>query len=81
MDGMRCDVNGNLYITRNGKGTVVKISPQGTLLKEIILLGKKPSNIAFGGRDGRQAFVTVQDQGNIESFRVDSPGREWKMRK
>ena len=23
-DGMRCDVEGNLYVTRHGKGTVVK---------------------------------------------------------
>jgi sugar lactone lactonase YvrE len=79
MDGMRCDVDGNLYITRHGKGTVVKVSPAGTILQEIILLGKKPSNIAFGGKDGRTAFVTLQDNGNIESFRVDAAGREWKM--
>jgi len=25
-DGMRCDVDGNLYITRYGKGTVVKMA-------------------------------------------------------
>jgi len=79
MDGMRCDVDGNLYITRHGKGTVAKVSPKGELLKEITLLGKNPSNIAFGGPDGRTAYVTLQDHGNIESFRVEAPGREWKM--
>ena len=80
MDGMRCDAEGNLYITRHGKGTVAKVSPEGKLLNEITLLGKKPSNIAFGGEDGRTAFVTLQDNGNIETFRVDEPGREWKMK-
>jgi sugar lactone lactonase YvrE len=79
MDGMRCDVDGNLYITRHGKGTVVKLSPKGKIIREIPLLGKNPSNIAFGGKDGRTAYVTVQDKGNIESFRIDRPGREWKM--
>jgi gluconolactonase len=79
MDGMRCDAEGNLYITRHGKGTVVKVSPSGKILQEIILTGKNPSNIAFGGKDGRTAYVTLQDQGNIEMFRVDKPGREWKM--
>jgi sugar lactone lactonase YvrE len=79
MDGMRCDTDGNLYITRHGKGTVVKVSPAGQILKEVTLLGKKPSNIAFGGNDGRTAYVTLQDNGNIESFRVDVAGREWKM--
>lgn len=79
MDGMRCDVDGNLYISRHGKGTVVKISPSGKLLQEITLMGKLPSNVAFGGSDGRTMYVTLQDKGNLESFRVDKPGREWKM--
>jgi gluconolactonase len=80
MDGMRCDVDGNLYIARYGKGTVAKVSSKGELLKEITLLGKNPSNIAFGGPDGRTAYVTLQDHGNIESFRVEVPGREWKKK-
>ena len=79
MDGMRCDADGNLYITRYGKGTIAKISPDGKLLQEIILAGKNASNIAFGGEDGRTAFVTLQDKGNIESFRTGVPGREWGM--
>lgn len=81
MDGMRTDVEGNLYITRHGKGTVVKISPQGEILQEITLAGKTPSNIAFGGENGRTAFVTLQDNGNIESFKVEHPGREFQMKK
>ncbi len=81
MDGMRCDQNGNLYITRHGKGTVAIISPEGKLIREIILTGKKPSNIAFGGLDGRTAYVTLQDNMNIETFVVEIPGREWMMMK
>jgi gluconolactonase len=79
MDGMRVDVEGNLYITRHGKGTVAKVSPDGRLLREIRLQGTKPSNICFGGPDGRTAYVTLQDRGAIETFRVDAPGREWQM--
>jgi sugar lactone lactonase YvrE len=79
MDGMRCDVKGNLYIARHGKGTIVKLSPDGKVVTEILLTGKMPSNVAFGGPDGCSIFVPIQDNGNIETFRVDSPGREWKM--
>ena len=79
MDGMRVDVDGNLYITRHGKGTVAKVSPEGRLLREIRMQGSKPSNICFGGPDGRTAYVTLQDRGAIETFRVESPGREWRM--
>jgi sugar lactone lactonase YvrE len=81
MDGMRCDIKGNLYITRYGKGTVVKVSPKGEILQEVTLIGKKPSNLAFGGNDGRTVYVTIADQGNIERFFADLPGREWKMQK
>lgn len=79
MDGMRADIEGNLYITRYGKGTVAKVSPEGEVLREIELTGTDPSNIAFGGEDGRTAYVTLQDQGNIETFRVDQPGRSWQL--
>src|SRR5205814_9652830 len=44
-DGMRCDVDGNLYISRYGKGTVVKLSPEAKVLKEIDVLGEAPSNL------------------------------------
>jgi len=81
VDGMRCDVKGNIYIARFGKGTVAKITPQGTIEKEVTLTGKKPTNVAFGGKDGRTVYVTLMDMGNIESFRVDEPGREWQMQK
>ena len=76
MDGMRCDVKGNLYIARIGKGVVVKVSPEGKVLQEIKLTGKNPTNVAFGGADGRTVYVTLMDQGNLESFRVEEPGRE-----
>ncbi|WP_286104561.1 SMP-30/gluconolactonase/LRE family protein [Arenibacter sp. M-2] len=80
MDGMRTDIKGNLYITRHGKGTVVIVSPDGKMLKEIDLKGKTPSNIAFGGNDGTKAFVTLQDNGNFETFETEHPGREFVMK-
>jgi len=78
MDGMRVDVDGNLYVTRYGKGTVVKLSPQGRILREISVPGAKPSNITFGGPDGRTAYVTEVVQGRLLQFRVDRPGLEWE---
>lgn len=77
-DGMRSDVDGNLYITRYGKGTVVKLSPAGEVLREIDVLGKSPSNICFGGPDGRTAYVTVVEQTRLVQFRVDRPGLAWQ---
>ncbi len=81
MDGMRTDNQGNLYITRHGKGTVVKVSPEGKILQEITLTGKTPSNIAFGGKNGNIAFLTLQDNGNIETFKAEHSGRAFEMKK
>lgn len=78
LDGMRSDVDGNLYVTRHGKGTVVKLSPRGAVLREIALPGSKPSNICFGGPDGRTAYVTEVEHGRLLQFRVDRPGLEWQ---
>jgi gluconolactonase len=77
-DGMRCDVDGNLYITRHGKGTVVKMTQKGEVLQEIDVLGTKPSNLCFGGPDGRTIYVTEVDHGRLVRFRVDKPGLAWK---
>ena len=79
LDGMRSDVDGNLYITRWGKGTVAKVSPSGKVLLEVALGGEKPSNLAFGGPDGCTCYVTLQDRGCVESFRVEHPGRAWRL--
>ena len=79
IDGMRCDSEGNLYITRHGKGTVAKLSPTGEVLLEVPLTGKLCSNIAFGGPDGRTCYVTMADRGNVEVFRADIPGRSWQL--
>lgn len=78
MDGMRCDVAGNLYVTRYGKGTVAIVSPEGKILREVDVLGARPSNIAFGGPDGRTAYVTEVEHGRLVQFRTERPGIEWQ---
>jgi sugar lactone lactonase YvrE len=77
-DGMRCDVDGNLYVSRYGKGTVVKLSPAGKVLREVSVLGEAPSNLCFGGPDGRTVYVTEVKHRRLVQFRVDRPGLEWQ---
>jgi gluconolactonase len=79
LDGMRCDVAGNLYVTRYEKGTVAMVSPSGEVLREIQLAGKQPTNLTFGGPDGCTCYVTIADRGNIEAFRTELPGRCWQL--
>ncbi len=76
-DGMKCDREGNLYVTRYGKGVIAVLSPQGQMIREIPLTGKRCSNLVFGGADGKTVFVTLQDRKGIEKFRTSVPGRSW----
>lgn len=77
MDGMRCDAEGNLYIARYGAGIVAVVSPSGELIRKVALTGQHPTNVAFGGKNGKQVFVTMQKRGNIETFMTDTSGRAW----
>ncbi len=75
LDGMRTDNQGNLYIARYGAGVVAVVSPQGKLMKEIKLKGKHPTNVAFGGEEGKRLFITMQKRGAIEMVEVEFAGR------
>jgi sugar lactone lactonase YvrE len=78
LDGMRADVDGNLYIARYGKGTVVVLSPKGEVVREIDVLGKSPSNVCFGGADGKTVYVTEVEHKRLVQFRTDRPGLSWQ---
>lgn len=80
LDGMRCDRAGNLYIARYDKGTVVVLSPDGSVLKEFRLSGKKPSNLTFAGPDGKTVYVTLADRGCFEVFEALHPGAAYSKK-
>lgn len=65
LDGMRCDRQGNLYVCRYDKGSVIVISPNGKIINEFRLKGKKPSNITFN-HDYSKAYITMADRGCLE---------------
>lgn len=77
LDGMRTDEQGNLYVARYGKGVIAIVSPEGKLLREVALKGKFPTNVAFGGSDGKTVFVTLQKRGAIEKFISEFSGRSF----
>jgi sugar lactone lactonase YvrE len=77
LDGLRTDIDGELYVARILKGTVAVLSPDGKIMREIPLRAKEPTNLAFGGPDGKTVFVTQRQGGFIEAFRINRPGREY----
>jgi signal peptidase len=84
VDGLRTDVDGRIFLARPsaGKISIITIIPgkdgkrDRTLLNEVLTVGYEPTNLTFGGPDGKTVFVTQKDGKFIEAFRTDRPGRE-----
>lgn len=80
LDGLRTDRDGTIFVARPLGGTVAVLAPDrspGTaLIREVKLQGKVPTNLTFGGPDGRSVFVTQRQGRFVETFRAERPGRE-----
>ncbi|PGH09722.1 hypothetical protein GX51_00402 [Blastomyces parvus] len=83
LDGMRTDVDGNLYVSLNAAGKIAKLDPSGKLVQYITTPGVKgPSNLELGGKDGKTLFAVGkcekdQKAGCAASIGVDKPGRAY----
>jgi len=69
IDGMKVDVEGNLYVC--GPGGVWVLSPAGEKLG-LVELPEEPRNLAFGGPDARDLYVTALT--SVYRLRVAVPG-------
>lgn len=90
-DGGSFDVEGCYWTALFDGGRVVRLSAAGDVLLTVALPVSRPTMIAFGGEDGRTAFLTSArtglsaealeaepHAGGIFTFRVDVPGvPEW----
>jgi signal peptidase len=81
VDGLRVDTDGRIFVARPEASQVFILVPPGavgTAPPPVTTQGKNPTNLTFGGADGRDVFVTQADPARlfIERFRTDRPGRE-----
>ncbi|KAI8803725.1 hypothetical protein BJ742DRAFT_857388 [Cladochytrium replicatum] len=83
VDGMRFDTKGNLFVTRNGGGEVVVLSPAGKITRKIKLVSTNfPTNIEFAGPQGTDVVVVGRcgkadfgtGVGCFETFKSPNPG-------
>ncbi len=88
LDSMAVDENGNVYVATmlpQGPdpavaGGITVISPKGKTLDfiELMVDGKPeplPSNLCFGGRDRRTAFITLAGTGRLVACEMKIPGK------
>jgi signal peptidase len=81
VDGLRVDTDGRIFVARPEARQVFILVPPGavgTAPPPVKTQGKNPTNLTFGGADGRDVYVTQADDDKrfIERFRTDRPGRE-----
>ena len=78
-DGMKMDVQSNLWVTLWSEGELCCISPSAEMICSVSLPGEdpRPTNILFGGSDMRDAYVTVRDgkdNGKVFVFQMPVAG-------
>lgn len=81
IDGMKTDMNGNLWVTRHGGRQVVVLSPDGLIIGRVRLTFPNPTNLEFGGSSGTTLFVVGKcdgiNSGCVDRLQVITPGRSW----
>jgi gluconolactonase len=73
-DGIALDTAENLYVAQYGGGAVIVLNPKGELIERIAVGGLFPTNVAFGGPDGRTLYMTEVETGSVYFFRTELPG-------
>jgi len=69
-DGMKCDVEGNVYCT--GPGGIYVHARDGSVLARIKTPGHHPTNFAWGDDDWRSLYITMI--GSVVRTRLNVPG-------
>ena len=72
-DGMKLDVQGNLWIAVYTNSELWCISPEGKIINMIPIPGEHPTNLVFGGPDMRTAWVTVHESESGKVFTLRMP--------
>jgi len=64
-DGIDFDEEGNLLVAHWGSGGLDYLAPDGTLIQQIKTPFQSPSNVHFGGPDGRTLIVTEHTHNGV----------------
>lgn len=73
-DGMCIDDEGCLWIALWGGGRVVRYSPDGEELADVVVDALQPSSAVLGGSDGRTLLITTATEDMDEPTRAAHPG-------
>jgi len=64
-DSLAVLANGNICVATLGTGHITVIAPDGTIVRQVKVPDSFPTNICFGGRDRRTAYITLSEHGQL----------------
>ncbi len=74
-DSLAVLANGNICVATLGTGHITVIAPEGgVVVRQVKLPDRFVTNICFGGRDLRTAYVTLSEHGQLAAMEWPEPG-------
>ena len=73
-DSLAVDAAGNICVATLITGAISVISPQGAMLRQVMTGDPMTTNICFGGKDRRTAFITLSGRGELVAMDWPEPG-------
>lgn len=74
IDSLAADAEGNICLATLGEGGITVVSPAGQVLHRVELPDPMTTNICFGGKDLKTAFVTLSSTGRLVALDWPCPG-------
>ena len=73
-DSLAVDGDGNVCVATLVTGAITVIAPNGTVLEQVSMPDPITTNVCFGGRDLRTAYVTLSGTGRLVAVDWPRPG-------
>ncbi|MBM3649056.1 MAG: SMP-30/gluconolactonase/LRE family protein, partial [Alphaproteobacteria bacterium] len=73
-DSMAVLENGNICVATLTTAKITEFAPSGVVVREVEMPDVYPTNICFGGKDRRTAYITLSDKGQLGVLQWPTPG-------
>src|SRR6202048_2764829 len=73
-DSLAVEASGNIAVATLITGHITTIAPNGNVVRQVKMPDVYPTNICFGGRDMKTAYITLSGSGQLAAMDWPEPG-------
>ena len=73
-DSLGLEASGNICVATLMTGQITVISPDGKVVRQVKMPDSYPTNICFGGKDMKTAYITLSGLGQLAAMPWPEPG-------